>query len=252
MNKLSAVIITRNEERNIGRCLETIKVVADDIVVVDALSNDRTGEICSSYNVNIITREWEGYSASKNFGNLQAKHDWILSIDADETLTEELAKLILKIKEEPEMSFCKFNRLTNYCGRWIRHCGWYPDRKVRIFDRRQAKWEGQVHEKLIFDKEIPVRFLNADCLHYSYYSIAEHISKMNTFTDIAALELLEKGDNGGFYKQIWKTKLKFLSVYFFKLGFLDGYYGFLISVLSAMSEFVKYGKLNMLRKGKNL
>jgi glycosyltransferase involved in cell wall biosynthesis len=243
MPKLSVVIITHNEERNIRRCLESVKVIADDIVVVDSLSTDKTEEICRHYNVNFITQPWKGYSDTKNFANTQAKYDWILSIDADETLTEELSKSILVIKELAEGGFYKYNRLTNYCGRWIRHSGWYPDSKVRIFDRTKAKWTGQIHEKLLFDTDIKVNFLTGELLHYSYYTISEHIVKMNSFTDIAAKEMFESGKKCSFFKLIFKTKLKFLSVYFWKLGFLDGYYGFVIGVLSAMSEFVKYSKL---------
>ena len=164
-------------------------------------------------------------------------------IDADETVTEELSKSILSAKASDEPVFYKYNRLTNYCGKWIRHSGWYPDSKVRIFDRNKAKWTGQIHEKLQFDKDIIVDFLKGESLHYSYNSISEHIRKMNSFTDVAARELFEKGKRCSLFKLIFKTKLKFLSVYIWKLGFLDGYYGFVIAVLSAMSEFVKFSKL---------
>jgi glycosyltransferase involved in cell wall biosynthesis len=246
MPMLSVVIITHNEDRNIGRCLDTVKVVADDIVVVDSLSTDRTAEICRQYDVNFISRPWQGYSDTKNFGNTQAKYDWVLSVDADETLTEELAKSILLAKASAELKFYRFNRLTNYCGKWIRHSGWYPDSKVRLFDRKKAKWTGQIHEKLMFDKEIKVGFLNGELLHYSYYNISEHVSRMNTFTDIASVDMFDKKKKCSFFKLIFKTKIKFLSVYFWKLGFLDGYYGFIIAILSAMSEFVKYSKLRSL------
>lgn len=248
MPKLSVVIITHNEERNIRRCLDSVKVVADEIVVMDSLSTDNTEKICREYNVNFISRPWQGYSDTKNFANIQAKYDWILSIDADETITEELSKSILSIKNLAEAGFYKYNRLTNYCGKWIKHSGWYPDSKVRLFDRTKAKWTGQIHEKLQFDKDVKVYFLRGESLHYSYNTISEHIRKMNSFTDIAAREMFEKDKRCSFCKLIFKTKLKFLSVYFWKLGFLDGYYGFVIAVLSAMSEFVKYSKLRSLYK----
>ena len=246
MPKLSVVIITHNEERNIGRCLDSVKVVADDIVVIDSLSTDKTEEICRKYDANFISQKWLGYSDTKNFGNSRAKYDWILSIDADETITEELSKSILSAKALDEKEFYKYNRLTNYCGKWIKHSGWYPDSKVRIFDRNKAKWTGQIHEKLEFDTNISVGMLKGESLHYSYYSISEHISKMNGFTDISSHELFTNGKRCSIFKLIFKTKLKFLSVYFWKLGFLDGYYGLIIAVLSAMSEFVKFSKLRSL------
>jgi glycosyltransferase involved in cell wall biosynthesis len=248
MLKLSVVIITHNEERNIGRCLESVKVIADDIVVIDSLSTDKTEEICKLYDVNFISQAWLGYSETKNFGNAQAKYDWILSIDADEALTEELSKSILLVKEAADTVFCKFNRLTNYCGKWIKHSGWYPDTKIRIFDRRKAKWIGQIHETLEYDRNIKVQHLHGDFLHFSYYTIGDHLSKMNSFTDIAAQDLHSKGKRCSIFRQLFKTKIKFISVYFFKLGLLDGYYGFIIAILSAMSEFVKFGKLRSLYK----
>jgi glycosyltransferase involved in cell wall biosynthesis len=248
MQKLSVVIITLNEERNIGRCLESVKDITDDIVVVDSFSADRTEEICRQYNnLRFISRKWEGYSETKNFANLQAKYDLILSIDADEALSEDLKKSIISINETSDTTFYKFNRMTNYCGRWIKHSGWYPDRKLRIFNRNKAKWTGQIHETPEYDKTINIELLKGDLHHYSYYSISEHIERMNRFTDVSSLELFEKGGKACLFRQIWKTKIKFLSVYFWKLGFLDGYYGFVIAVLSAMSEFVKYGKLRAMK-----
>jgi glycosyltransferase involved in cell wall biosynthesis len=246
MPKLSVVIITFNEERNIARCLDSVKGIADDIVVVDAKSTDKTEEICRNFNVNFILHEWEGYSGSKNFGNSQAKYDMILSIDADESLSEELKLSIKTIKDKPEAGFYQFNRLTNYLGKWIRHSGWYPDTKLRIFDRRKAKWEGLIHETLVTGKDNKINFLKGDLLHYSYYSISEHIERMNTFTDTAAGELYKKGTRAGWVKIIFKTKIKFLSSYILSLGFLDGYYGFIICILSAFATFLKYSKLRQL------
>lgn len=258
MPELSVVIITLNEERNIGRCLESVKDIADDIIVVDALSDDKTKEICSKFNVNFISRKWTDYSDAKNFANQQAKHDWLLSIDADEALSEKLKKSILSAKSLQEAGFYKFNRLTNYCGKRIKHSGWYPDTKLRIFDRTKARWTGQIHETLEIKSEersamseegdIKIKFLKGDLLHYSYYKISEHIERINTFTDIAAKELFDKGIKACWCKSLIKTKIKFLSVYFWKLGFLDGYYGLVIAILSAMSEFIKYSKLKSMYK----
>ena len=135
MLQISAVIITFNEEKNIGRCLDSIKDLVDDIVVVDSFSSDATESICEKHNVNFIQRKWEGYSATKNFANQQAKFSWVLSLDADEALSVELKKTIQELKKGTELKTCSFNRLTNYCGSWIKHCNWYPDKKVRLFNR---------------------------------------------------------------------------------------------------------------------
>lgn len=248
MPKLSAVIITYNEERNIGRCLESIKKVADDIIVLDSFSTDKTEEICKKFKVDFIQREWTDYSDAKNYANQKARYDWILSIDADEALSDELKSSILELKEEEELSFCEFNRLTNYCGKWIKHSGWYPDRKLRIFDRRNADWVGKVHETLTIDNNVKINHIKGDMLHYSYYTISEHLERLNIFTDASSTELFKQGKKASVFKLIYKPKFKFLSTYILKLGFLDGYYGLVIAVLSAMSEFVKYSKLRSLNK----
>src|SRR5688572_8770023 len=126
MPALSVVIITLNEERNIGRCLQSVKGLADEVLVVDSFSTDRTADICRANGARFIERKWEGYSASKNFAASQAAHNWILSLDADEALSGELYASILKWKAGDTPSFGAFNRLTCYCGYWVRHCGWYP------------------------------------------------------------------------------------------------------------------------------
>jgi|ERR1051326_1102641 glycosyltransferase involved in cell wall biosynthesis len=246
MPLLSVVIITNNEEKNIARCLDSIKDVAEDIVVVDSYSTDRTENICMQYDLHFVKHTWEGYSATKNFANAQAKYDWILSLDADEALSYELRKSILEIKKGKEMITCSFNRLTNYCGRWIKHCGWYPDTKVRIFDRRTARWEGNIHEVLKVDPSVSIVKLKGDCLHYSYYSIPEHIEQTEKFTSLAAKDLFEKGKRVNFLRSFFSPVAAFIRSYFFQLGFLDGYYGFVICRISALSVRMKYRKLKEL------
>ncbi|MFH1005716.1 MAG: glycosyltransferase [Bacteroidota bacterium] len=246
MIPLSVVIITFNEEKNIGRCLDSVKDVADDIVVLDSFSSDRTKEICCRYGVNFIQRKWEGYSTTKNFANSQTKYDLILSIDADESLSDELKKSILNVKRKSEIKEYKFNRMTNYCGKWIKHGGWYPDVKVRIFDRRKFKWEGMIHEKLSGINEKFIELLNGDCLHYSYYSVDEHYKQVGSFTDIASKALFVEGKKPSFINLFISPVAKFIRDYFFRLGLLDGYYGFLISKISASATFLKYYKLKHL------
>ena len=149
MLKLSVVIITLNEEKNIERCLQSVKDIADEIIVVDSYSDDRTEEICSEFGVKFIQQKFKGYVDQKNDGNALASHDYILSLDADEALSEELAASISQVKENWQFDAYAMNRLTSYCGKWIRHSGWYPDRKSRLFDRRKARWTGHlVHERV--------------------------------------------------------------------------------------------------------
>ncbi|HEY0030963.1 MAG TPA: glycosyltransferase family 2 protein [Bacteroidia bacterium] len=246
MPQLSVVIITFNEEKNIGRCLESILSIADDVVVLDSFSTDRTENICKQYSVNFIQRKWEGYSGSKNFANSQAKHDWVLSLDADEALSEELKKSILQAKQEAELKTYKFHRLTNYCGSWIKHCGWYPDTKIRIFDRCITKWEGIIHEKLVIDSKEPAILLNGDCLHYSYYNLEQHYAQSEKFSALAAEEMFKKGKTASVFKLWFSPFVKFFSDYFIKLGILDGAAGYTICRVSAYTSYLKYKKLRRL------
>lgn len=248
MPQLSVVIITFNEEKNIGRCLESIQGIADDVVIVDSFSTDATESISKKHNVNFISRKWEGYSASKNFANAQAKYDWVLSLDADEALSEELKKSILKAKEGQELKTYKFHRLTNYCGSWIKHCGWYPDTKIRIFDRRITKWEGIIHEKLVIDSKQEAILLNGDLLHYSYYSIEQHLMQTEKFSTLAAQNMFDKGKKASALKMYMSPVIKFISDYIIKLGILDGAAGFTICKVSTKHSFLKYKKLRELYK----
>ena len=246
--KLSVVIITHNEEKNIERCLDSVQTIADDIVVVDSFSTDATEKICKKFNANFIQRKWEGYSKTKNFANTMAQHSWILSLDADEALSEELKRSILKIKEQNELITGEFNRLTNYCGTWIKHCGWYPDKKIRIFDRTTSQWEGSIHEKLIINSAKPVIHLKGDCLHYSYYTLDDHYKQVAHFTDLLAKDQYEKGKKVSLIKLYMSPVVKFIRDYIIKLGILDGYAGLKISTISAYATYLKYYKTRKLYK----
>lgn len=246
MLPLSVVIITFNEEKNIERCLDSIQDIADDIVVVDSFSTDRTEEICNKYKLNFVQCKWEGYALTKNFANQLAKHDWVLSLDADEALSEELKLSILKLKKENQLVTANFNRLTNYCGHWIKHCGWYPDVKVRLFDRRTTLWKGIIHEELKFSNEVPIIHLSGDCLHYSYYTIEQHYKQADKFTTLAAQDLFEQGKNAAVLKLIFSPFVKFLRDYIFNLGFLDGSAGYTVCRISAYATYLKYKKLRNL------
>lgn len=251
MHKLTVVIITLNEERNIARCLNSVKEVADDIVIVDSGSTDGTQEICRQYNVNFIIHPWTGYSEQKNFANEQALYNWILSIDADEELSPELIQSIKEAKNKNQIEYYKINRLTNYCGKWIKHGGWYPDIKLRIFDRNTTQWEGIIHETLTNEKNIPSVLLKGNCFHYTYYNITEHIAQANKFSELSAQDMFQRGKKYGFIKFFISPLIKFFRNYFMRTGFLDGIYGLAIACISAQAVFWKYAKLKQLNSCKN-
>jgi glycosyltransferase involved in cell wall biosynthesis len=248
--KLSAVIITYNEERNIRRCLDSVKDVADEIVVVDSFSRDRTEQVCKSWGVRFIQHAFEGHIEQKNYAMSEAKHEYVLSLDADEALSEELKASIRNVKEKCNHDGYSFNRMTNYCGKWIRHCGWYPDKKVRLWNRRKGSWGGvNPHDKVIMQENSSVKHLSGDLLHYSYYTIRENISQINNFSDIAAGASYEMGEKANVVLDIFLNPIfTFLKKYILQLGLLDGYYGLVVSINSAYFRFLKYAKLRELNK----
>lgn len=251
MVKLSVVIITFNEERNIARCLASVKGVADEIVVVDSFSTDRTAEICASFGVRFLQHPFTGYIEQKNYALGCAAFDHILSMDADEALSPELEKSILDVKSSWTHEAFTMNRLTNYCGQFIRHGGWYPDRKIRLFKKGKGKWAGEnPHDRYVPENPQNTQFLKGDLLHYSYYSIEEHIAQVNKFSSIGARSALAAGKRGSLVAIIFKPFYRFIRDYFLLAGFLDGYKGFLVAVISAHATFLKYTKLRVLQNEK--
>ena len=250
MPQLSVVIITFNEEKNIGRCLDSIQSIADDIVVVDSFSSDKTEEIARSKGARIISHKFDGHIDQKNWAITQAKYPHVLSLDADEVLDEKLKKSILEIKNNWQHDGYYMNRLTNYCGKWIYHCGWYPDKKLRLWDSRKGKWGGtNPHDKYdMLDGDKNTGCLKGDILHYSYYSIEQHIQQTEKFTTLSANALLAQNKRSNWVKRYISPSFKFIQSYFFQLGILDGYYGFVICKLSAHSTYLKYCKLAKLQR----
>jgi glycosyltransferase involved in cell wall biosynthesis len=240
-SKLSAVIITFNEERNIQRCIESLLPVADEIIVVDSFSTDRTEEICKLYGIKFFQNVFEGHIEQKNIALLKANHDWILSIDADEALSETLQKAIKKSLEAPQFDAFAMNRLTNYCGKWVKYCGWYPDTKVRLVKKSKAHWTGtNPHDKLELKEKSQVGGLQGDLLHYSYYTKEDHFKQIEYFGNISAKELFLKGKNISVFLLYLKVITQFFKSYFVKMGFLDGKTGWLISSRSAYATLRKY------------
>lgn len=248
MIPLSVVIITFNEEKNIGRCLDSVKEVADDIVVVDSFSTDKTKEICDSRGVRFVQHKFDGHIEQKNWAITQAKYSYVLSLDADEALSKELKQSILAVKRNWTHDGYYMNRLTNYCGKWIYYCGWYPDRKLRLFDSRKGKWGGtNPHDRYeMFDGDKSTKLLRGDILHYSYYTIEDHYRQVEYFTTIAANAYFNNRQTVSLIKLFASPVVKFIHDYFIKLGFLDGAAGFTISRISAYATFLKYKKLRSL------
>ena len=250
MIQLSVVVIAYNEERSIARCLDSVKDLADEIIVVDSYSTDKTGEICTSRGAKVIQNKFDGHIQQKNFALEKATFQHVLSLDADEVLSDELRTSIAAAKSEWRYDGYRMNRLTNYCGAWIRHGGWYPDRKIRLFDKSKGKWTGiNPHDRYeLIDSHDPVGFLRGDILHYSYHSISDHIKQVDYFTEISAQVLFEKRKKCSFVRQIISPAFRFVRDYFLKCGFLDGYYGFVICIISSHAVFLKYTKLRELWK----
>ncbi len=244
MCKLSVVIITYNEERNIARCLESVRDIADDIVVVDSFSTDRTAEICSRYGARFIQNKFAGHIEQKNFAARQAKYDHVLSLDADEELSGRLKASIREVRENWTHDGYYFNRLTNYCGQWIRHTTWYPSRKLRMWDRRKGQWGGlNPHDRFHMQKGARTRFLKGDLLHYSYYTINEHLDKIRSFSDTVAWNYFRHRKRSGVFHIFFRPAWRFVRDFFLRLGFLQGMNGIIISVNSAYETFLKYVKL---------
>lgn len=252
-NGLSVVIITFNEERNIARCLESVKDLADEILVVDSFSTDGTEEICAGYHVKFVKHTFAGHIEQKNYAAGLATYDWVISLDADEALTPELKDSIAKALENPQFKAYKMNRLTFYCGQWIRHCGWHPDSKARLWNRHSGMWGGtNPHDRWeLHNRDQQYGKLKGDLLHYSYYTISDHLKQIEYFTEIAAIAEAAAGKSPSIPKVVLGPAIKFIKSFFFQLGFLDGYYGFVICRLSAMASLIKYVKTRMYaREGK--
>jgi glycosyltransferase involved in cell wall biosynthesis len=246
--KLSVVIITFNEERNIGRCLDSLAGVADEVVVVDSFSTDDTAEICRAKGARFFQHPFEGHIEQKNWALKQASHFHVLSLDADEALSEKLRESVFLAKKNWNCDGYTMNRLTNYCGQWIRHSGWYPDRKLRLFDRRKGHWGGQnPHDRVEMQPGSTTTPLDGDLLHYSYYTVNEHIERTRKYADIAARAMHARGKRATWLHLIFSPLVKFLKSYFLKLGFLDGRAGWTICKISAWESYLRYRALLRLR-----
>ena len=245
--EISCVIITKNEEKNIERCLKSLQNVADEIIVIDSYSTDNTEAICQKYNVRFERLEWQGYSETKNYGNALARHSYILSVDADEALSEELVRELLKLKKnEGEADAYFVNRITNYCGKWIKHCGWFPDWKLRLWKKGVGSWTGNIHEQFDLIKGTRTKKMKSLLLHYSYYTTDDHRSQIERYATLMAEDNYRRGKKASLLKIAFSPVVKFLNTYFLRLGFLDGYYGFKVCAYSSYATWLKYSKTRKL------
>jgi len=251
MPAISATIISYNEGANIARAIRSLSC-ADEIVVVDANSTDATPEIAMGLGARVIPHAFEGFSAQKNFSTEQAEHDWVLSLDADEELDTRAQSAILEWKHSaPAAAGYQFARRAQYLGRWILHSGWYPDYKLRLFDRRRGRWEGAyVHESVVLKGSVVT--LPGEILHYTCNTLEEHRQRIEFYTDLAAKEMLERGETLNFWRRTLGPPWVFLSSYLLRLGVVDGRAGYLIAKMAARYVRRKYAKLEELRRGLNL
>jgi len=247
MEKLSVVIISFNEEKNIGRCIDSVKEIADEIILLDSHSTDLTVAISESKGAVVIKETFKGYIQQKNRAVELASHSFVLSLDADEALDPVLVDSITRAKQQFRNPAYQMNRLSNYCGKFIRHGSWYPDAKVRLFDRRFARWGGtNPHDKIVLDDGIHVERLKGNILHYSYNTISEHVAQNNKFSSLAAESLFSKGKRTNLFKVFINPLWAFFQSYAIRAGFLDGLFGLVIAIQIAHLTFLKHLKLYLL------
>ncbi|MCX6555377.1 MAG: glycosyltransferase family 2 protein [Candidatus Aminicenantes bacterium] len=241
--KISAVIITFNEADRLPDALTSLQGVADEIVVVDSNSTDRTPEIARQARVQFFQNRFEDYGQQKNFAMQKASHDWILNLDADERVSPELKKAILALKEKgtpADANAFAIKRKTFYLGRWIRHSGWYPDRKIRLFKKNSASWQGRIHERLLLTG--PVVPLAGAILHYTYRDISDQIRRLNRYSIFLAEEIIRQNKKFLYPRLLILPPVTFLRHYLWRLGFLDGFPGFVIATVSSWGTAMKYFK----------
>ena len=250
MNRISACIITLNEEGNLGRLLASLNGVADEAIVADCGSTDGTAAVAQKAGARFLQRSWTNYAEQKNFAAENASYEWILSVDADEELSSPLHASLLDWKNrEAKFTVYEMARRAWYLGGWVKHSGWYPDFQRRLYRRDAGRFSGIIHEALRFEGE--AGRLQGDLLHYTVRSFAEHEQKVERYTTLAAQQLYEAG------KRKWRAALwlatpwSWLQNYFLRGGFLDGYRGALIAQMAARSVRLKYAKLGRLIAEKN-
>jgi glycosyltransferase involved in cell wall biosynthesis len=250
--QISVILMVQNEEENLGRCLESVSGIADEIVIIDGFSTDKTEEIAQKYHARFIQHKFEGHIEQRNISIKEAGFDYILVMDADEALSDELRKSILEVKNNWEYDAYTFNRLSSYAGHWIRHSGWYPDVKLRLADRRKIVWAGKnPHDEGFPLKGFTVKHLKGDLMHFTYQSIMDHYYRAYKYSEIMARAALDRGKKFSWIKLLLSPPFKFIRMFLLKRGYRDGFYGFLLAVVSSYSTFLKYVLMRVIVKEGN-
>ena len=244
--KISGVIITFNEEEKIGECIESLKEVVDEIIVIDSFSTDATETICRNKNVKFIQNTFQGHIQQKNFALHQTSNNWVLSLDADERLSLELKKEILNCidRNSEFVEAYLIKRFNNYCGKWIRHGVWYPDKKIRLWNKTRGKWDGRnPHDKVVMDKNSKIQPLNGTILHYTARTPEQYKLQMEKFSAIAAHSMLKERIRSNLLKAYIGGAFAFFRSYCLRLGFLDGRAGYEIAIGYGHYTLMKYKKM---------
>ncbi|MGB0165635.1 MAG: glycosyltransferase family 2 protein [Luteibaculum sp.] len=252
MPGISVAVITKNESANIARCLESVQDIADELVVVDSHSTDNTREIAESFGARVILQSFLGYKEQKEFAKQQCRNTWILSLDADEALSVELRDAIRNARFTDFDAF-QMSRLSRFCGQWIKHGSWYPDKKIRLFHRDSGYWGGHnPHDKYILLEGKKLGQLKGDILHYTFESFEQHQRQIEHFSTVSAQAMLARGKKSNWLKPYYKSAFRFFRNYILKAGFLDGTMGLYIARTSAVAVFKRYSKLQQLLNGEKL
>jgi len=247
MNKLSVAIITKNEEKNIGRCLESVKW-ADEIVVVDSGSTDSTLEICKKYHCKIHQSSWLGFSRTKQLAVDHCSCGWVLVLDADEEVTPDLKTKMLDAIKSPGFSAYRIRRRSFYLGQLIKHCGWNKDYPLRLFEKAKGRFDNKIVHESIEMSDGKTATIEEVMLHYTYPDLHSHLSKIDAYSSLGAAELFEQGRSSSISKSVMRGSFKFIKMYFLQLGFLDGKTGFILCINSANGVYLKYLKLWEMRQ----
>ena len=247
--EISVVIITYNEEQHLARCLASVQAVADEIIVLDSLSTDRTVEIAQSHGVKVFSHKFLGHIEQKNKALSFASKSYILSLDADEALSQDLCEQILELKTSQTLADgYTMNRRNWYVDRWVRFGGWYPDRKLRLWKSGRAEWTGtNPHDKIQMIQSCTIQHLSGDLHHYAYQTVSQHRKKSELYAEIAAQAKFHNGRKSNAFLPLFALVWKFLQGYFIQFGFLDGKRGFQIALISAREKYLKYQYLRKLR-----
>jgi glycosyltransferase involved in cell wall biosynthesis len=246
--KISVAIITFNEEDRLEATLESCREIADEIVVVDSLSTDGTVEMARRYGAEVFSVPFQDYGTQKNAALDRTSHPWVLNLDADERVSDTLKSEIIKIKGNPDPDCDGFliNRQTHYLGRWIRHSGWYPDRKLRLFRKDRSRWQGRIHERLVVEGR--TKILRGDIIHHTYRDMNDHLKRINRYSTLQAEDIVSAGKRGLYVRAILLPPVTFLRFYLWKSGWLDGFPGLVIALGSSWGTALKYLKALELKR----